>query len=172
MLSRPHAKRLSRAGAKDTLSGVSFGRRLALFFVLIVFVPTLALVGMLLIVSEDSRQGKADARLAAGLDTALALYDESVVEAEPKARALAGDPQLGDGLRSGDAAELQRFARAAAADPGVAGVEVLGPAGTSERQGRQPAMRSPSPSSAWRRREPGGDTAGLGHDGSLSLRPS
>ena len=117
---------------------MSFGRRLALFFVLIVLVPTLALVGMLIIVSEDSRQGKADARLAAGLDTALALYDESVVEAEPKARALAGDPQLGEGLRSGDAAELQRFARAAAADPGVAGVEVLGPAGTSEAKAGSP----------------------------------
>ena len=113
---------------------MSFGRRLALFFVLIVLVPTLALVGMLIIVSEDSRQGKADARLSAGLDTALAQYDESVAAAEPKARALAGDPQLGEGLRSGDAAELERFARAAAADPAVAGVEVLGPAGTTEAQ--------------------------------------
>ncbi len=67
---------------------MSFGRRLALFFVLIVLVPTLVLVGMLVIVSEDSRQGKADARLAAGLETALALYGDRVAEARSEARAL------------------------------------------------------------------------------------
>ncbi len=111
---------------------MSFGGRLALFFVLIVLVPTMALVGMLVIVSEDSRQGKADARLAAGLDTALALYEEKVAAAEPRARALADDPQLGEGLRAGDRTELEAFAREAAAQPGVAGVEVLGPAGTVE----------------------------------------
>lgn len=114
---------------------MSFGRRLAVFFVLIVLVPTLALVGMLILVSEDSRQGKADARLSAGLDTAAALYDESVSAAEPKARALAADPALGEGLRSGDPDALTRFARAAAAEPGVAGVEVLGPAGNIEAAG-------------------------------------
>ena len=117
---------------------MSFGGRLALFFVLIVLVPTLALVGMLIIVSEDSRQGKADARLAAGLDTALALYEEKVAAAEPRARALADDPQLGEGLRTGDGAELERFAREAAAQPGVEGVEVLGPAGTIEAAAGDP----------------------------------
>ena len=117
---------------------MSFGGRLALFFVLIVLVPTLALVGMLIIVSEDSRQGKADARLAAGLDTALAVYGERVAAAEPRARALADDPRLGAGLRAGDRAELEQFAREAAAQPGVAGVEVLGPAGTIEAAAGEP----------------------------------
>jgi diguanylate cyclase (GGDEF)-like protein len=117
---------------------MSFGRRLALFFVLIVLVPTLALVGMLIIVSEDSREGKADARLAAGLDTALALYDESVAAAEPRARALADEPGLGAALRAGNGAELRRFAQAAAAAPGVAGVEVLGPADTTEASAGSP----------------------------------
>ena len=116
---------------------MSFGRRLALFFVLIVLVPTLALVGMLFIVSEDSRQGKADARLAAGLDTALALYDQQVAEAEPEARELATDPRLG-GLRLGDRDELQSFARDAASEPGIAGVEVLGPAGNVEAEAGSP----------------------------------
>ena len=111
---------------------MSFGRRLALFFVLIVLVPTLALVGMLLIVSEDSRQGKADARLAAGLDTALALYDERVQAAEPVARRLAADPQLAEGLRSGDRAALRSFAEEAVRRPGVEAAQVLGPADTPE----------------------------------------
>jgi diguanylate cyclase (GGDEF)-like protein len=111
---------------------MTFGGRLALFFVLIVLVPTLALVGILLIVSEDSRQGKADARLAAGLETAIALHEERVADAASSARTLAGEQALADGLRTGDARELRRFARRAAAEPGVAAVEVLGPAGTSE----------------------------------------
>jgi hypothetical protein len=117
---------------------MSFGRRLALFFVLIVLVPTLALVGILLIVSKDSRQGKADAALAAGLQTAIALYDERVADAEPSARSLAGEQSLADGLRSGHGAQLQAFAREAADDPGVAGVSVLGPAGTTEARAGDP----------------------------------
>ena len=111
---------------------MSFGRRLALFFVLIVLVPTLALVGILVIVSEDSRQGQDDAALAAGLDTALALYEGRAQDAEPAARALARDPELGSGLRSGDSRELQSFAEGASATPGVVAVEVLGPADTVE----------------------------------------
>ncbi len=127
-----------RARCQGYSVAMSFGRRLALFFALIVLVPTLALAGMLFIVSEDSRQGKADARLAAGLDTALALYEQKVADAEPKARSLAADPRLGEGLQSGDRDELQSFARDAASEPGIAGVEVLGPAGNVEAEAGSP----------------------------------
>jgi diguanylate cyclase (GGDEF)-like protein len=108
---------------------VSFGRRLALFFILIVLIPTLALVGMLLIVNEDSRRGKADARLAAGLDTALALYEGAVAEARDAAQALAADPGLAAGLEPPDPAELQAFARDAVSDGDAEAVEVLGDGG-------------------------------------------
>lgn len=107
---------------------MSFGRRLALFFILIALVPTVALVGMLLIVSEDSRVGKADARLAAGLETALALYEGEVARARSVAQRLAADPGLGQALTEADepdAARLQAFAERAAARQGVSGVEVL-----------------------------------------------
>jgi diguanylate cyclase (GGDEF)-like protein len=117
---------------------MSFGRRLALFFVLIVLVPLLALVGVLVIVSEDSRQGKADARLASGLETALALYDEQVLAARPAAERLAGELELGDGLRSGDTRQLDHFVTSAARGPRVAGVRVLGPAGTTEAASGSP----------------------------------
>ncbi len=68
---------------------VRFGRRLALFLVLIAVVPTLALIAILLFVSEDSQRGKADARLAAGLRTATAIYrtrtaDAAAQGAEPR----------------------------------------------------------------------------------------
>jgi hypothetical protein len=55
---------------------VSFGRRLVLFFLLIAIVPIAALVSILLFVSGDSQKGKADARVAAGVQTAVAVYTE------------------------------------------------------------------------------------------------
>lgn len=108
---------------------MSFGRRLALFFILIAILPTLALVGILLIVSEDSRRGKADARLAAGLETALALYEGQVDEARTRAVALARSPGLASGLRREDEAGLSAFASKAARSPDVVAVEVQGPDG-------------------------------------------
>src|SRR5262249_61886921 len=59
-------------GAKDNRE-MNFGRRLALFFVLIAIVPTAALLAILLFVGHDSQRGKSDARIAAGLQTALAV---------------------------------------------------------------------------------------------------
>ncbi|MGH2956337.1 MAG: diguanylate cyclase [Solirubrobacterales bacterium] len=103
---------------------MSFGGRLTLFVVLIVLVPTLALLGILLIVSEESRGGKADARLAAGLETAAALFSERVSDARSEARALGGDPRLAAALRSGERSALAAFARASASPP-VEAVEVV-----------------------------------------------
>src|SRR5919106_5559609 len=85
---------------------VSYGRRLTLFVLLLVLVPTLALLGILLMVSEESRSGKADARLAAGLETATALFSERVSDARSEARVLGRDPSLAAALRSGVRSEL------------------------------------------------------------------
>jgi diguanylate cyclase (GGDEF)-like protein len=103
---------------------VSFGRRLALFFLLLVLVPTLALIAVLFAVSQDSRRGKADARLAAGLDTAAALYAERVTVADAAARKLARDPQLSAALTSLDRSSLEAFAERAARLPDVVDIEL------------------------------------------------
>jgi diguanylate cyclase (GGDEF)-like protein len=108
---------------------VSFGRRLTLFFVLIALLPTLALAAMLVFVSEDSRQGKADARLASGLETALALYEWRVADARDRAQSLAQDPGLASGLRAGEASALEDFAAGVVRGPDVAAVQVLDPGG-------------------------------------------
>ncbi len=108
---------------------MSFGRRLALFFILIALVPTLALVGMLIFISEDSRRGKADARLASGLETSLALYDGELARASKIADELAASPELSAAITSGggpDSAALGRFARGAAAEPDVTAVQIVG----------------------------------------------
>ncbi len=108
---------------------MSFGRRLALFFVLIAVVPTAALLGILLFVNQDSQRGKADARLAAGVQTAVAVYGRRTTDATTKARRLAGDPDLAAALRAGDTTGLRAFVRQAAHEPGVVRVELLDNAG-------------------------------------------
>jgi diguanylate cyclase (GGDEF)-like protein len=108
---------------------VSFGRRLALFFLLIAIVPTAALIAIVLFVSNDSQRGKADARLAAGLQTAVSVYGQRTDEATSEARRLAADPALAEPLRSGDEAGLSAFTSQVAARPGVEAVTVLDNAG-------------------------------------------
>ena len=92
---------------------MSFGRRLALFLVLIAVVPTLALIAILLFVSEDSQRGKADARLAAGLRTATAVYRTRTDDAAAAAQSLAKSPDLGTALRTQDPSGEQLFAQQA-----------------------------------------------------------
>src|SRR3954447_17464395 len=89
-------------GSRIRCREVSFGRRLALFLVLIAVVPTLALIAILLFVSEDSQAGKADARLAAGLRTAAAIYRTRTADAAAKAKSLAASPDLAEALRTHD----------------------------------------------------------------------
>jgi diguanylate cyclase (GGDEF)-like protein len=115
-----------RAGGQGyAVARVSFGRRLALFFLLIAVVPTAALLAILLFVSQDSQRGKADARLAAGVQTAVAVYSRRTADATAVARHVAGDPDLASALRSSDPARLRAFVRQAAHEPGVARVELI-----------------------------------------------
>ena len=114
---------------------MTFGRRLGLFFCLIVLVPTLAVVIMLVFVSRDSREAEADARLSASLETAFALYDEAVQEANAEGRTLAQDPALVAGLAEEDRPALRAFAREAAATPPVEAVEITAADGETLARG-------------------------------------
>ncbi len=114
-----------------------FGRRLALFFLLLAIVPTAALIAILLFVNSDSQQGKADARLAAGLQTAVAVYGGRTEDATADAKRLARDPELAAALRVVDPSRLRAFVRSARREPGVIRVEVL------DNAGRQMAAAGP-----------------------------
>jgi diguanylate cyclase (GGDEF)-like protein len=109
---------------------VSFGRRLALFFLLIAIVPTAALIAILLFVSQESQSGKADSRLAAGLETAVAVYGDSSAASQAAAHRLARDPALGGALKAHDAFALNAFTRRAAHEPGVVRVAVYNTQGS------------------------------------------
>jgi diguanylate cyclase (GGDEF)-like protein len=135
---------------------VSFGKRLALFFILIALMPALALVGILVLVNEDSRKGKADAALAAGARTALALYEEEVEAARPEARSLSSDPQLSAGLARSSAADLSAFAARAVGERGLEAVEVSDVAGTPLAAGGDPNAVAFAPIALTR----GGQTSG------------
>jgi diguanylate cyclase (GGDEF)-like protein len=117
-------------GSKDTLLPVSFSRRLAFFFVLLVIVPMLALVSILLFVSQDARSGKADARLAAGVETAIAVYQADAEEGRARATRLARDPGLAAALAGPDRKRLFALAEAELGTGQAAAVEIRGPDGS------------------------------------------
>jgi diguanylate cyclase (GGDEF)-like protein len=108
---------------------LSFGRRLILFFLLIVVLPMLAVAGLLWQVTAESRTGKADARLAASVETALRLADEDAMRAERLAVRQARDPGLAAALRSGSPQALRTAASRLAGEAEVVELEILGPNG-------------------------------------------
>jgi diguanylate cyclase (GGDEF)-like protein len=109
---------------------VSFRRRLTLFFVLIVVVPMAALAALVLEVAGSSRTGKADARLAAGLETALTLYRAEVREAEEAVRSAVRRPGLAAAIRSGQSGQIESAASEAVRGGPLVALRVLEPDGS------------------------------------------
>lgn len=102
---------------------MSFRRGLILFVLAIVVVP-LVVVGVLLArVAEDSANGKADARLAAGLQTAKGLYEEALQGAPGEAERIAAKAADELGQSGGDGTE--RIAADEASGPAIASVTIL-----------------------------------------------
>jgi diguanylate cyclase (GGDEF)-like protein len=121
---------------------MSFRNRLTLFFVLIVVVPLIAVAILLFRLIADNENGKADARLGAHQDTALALYREAVDAADRAAVSVAGDTALAQALRTNDRVALERRARALVGTRGVARIVV-----SSDRAGA-PALADVGDASA------------------------
>jgi diguanylate cyclase (GGDEF)-like protein len=90
---------------------MSFRGRLSLFFLLIVVLPMIAVAVLVTQVVTDSENGKADARLAEGLDSALTLYRDDAASASRAAKEAASDPAVAEALSSGDRAQAQAAAR-------------------------------------------------------------
>jgi diguanylate cyclase (GGDEF)-like protein len=108
---------------------VSFRSRLVLFFVLIVVLPMAALVFVLEHVTHDSRTGKADAQLAVGVRTSLALFRDYLGDSRIAARRVAADRALDAALRSGSARRVQVEAKRAARAAGAAYMGATAPSG-------------------------------------------
>jgi diguanylate cyclase (GGDEF)-like protein len=103
------------AAPKDTLShAVSFRRRLFVAVLLILVVPMAAIVLLLVRLGDESRTGKADARLAGALPFAVSIYRDDTAAARRVALDLGAGARLGGALAAGGArlrAEIPRLAR-------------------------------------------------------------
>jgi diguanylate cyclase (GGDEF)-like protein len=103
---------------------LTFSRRLILFFLLIVVVPMIALAVLVIELTGESETGKADARLAESLATAIAIYEQDVADARTAGKAIATDPQLAAALESPDQGGLDAVAARLADEHDVAALEI------------------------------------------------
>jgi diguanylate cyclase (GGDEF)-like protein len=91
---------------------MSFRNRLTLFFVLIVVVPMIAVGFVLFRLIATNESGKADAKLAARQETAIALARAAREDGDVAARAIGRDVGLAQALRAGDRPALEARMRA------------------------------------------------------------
>ena len=81
---------------------MSFRRRLALFFLLIVVIPMIAIAILVTEVADDSASGKTDAALAEDLELGQSRFESLQSEAGDVAEKIAKDPAVRDALATGD----------------------------------------------------------------------
>ena len=86
---------------------MSFRGRLAIFFILIVILPMIALAIVLFSLTESSETGKADAGIAQGSRTAFAVHEAAARQTAAEARAVAADPRLRQALADGRTADAR-----------------------------------------------------------------
>jgi diguanylate cyclase (GGDEF)-like protein len=109
---------------------MSFRSRLLVFFTIIVVVPMIAVTLVLFSLTEDSEHGKVDARLASGVRTAQALYEDGREAARAPLARVAADDTLSATLRSGHIAGTRsRIRELAAADRRVESIAYFNPSG-------------------------------------------
>jgi diguanylate cyclase (GGDEF)-like protein len=97
---------------------MSFRGRLRVFFTLIVLVPLVVVTAVAFALTASSEHGKADAGLAAGLQTALGLHREAVAAARPALRRVGGDERLQGAIVAGDDRAAERRMRQLVDAPG------------------------------------------------------
>jgi diguanylate cyclase (GGDEF)-like protein len=89
---------------------MSFRGRLTLFFLLIVVLPMIAVTVLVTQIVTESTNGKADARLAEGLDSALAIYRDDAAAARSAAKHVASDPSVSSAIAAGAGPQAQAVA--------------------------------------------------------------
>lgn len=105
-------------------------RRLSIFFLAAVAVPMIVAAVLVVQISEDSREGKADARLSSSLETTDAIYDREIDEAPRVAKQLAGRRDVAAALAQSDRGDLADIARQAVRQNGqIAAVTFFDPKG-------------------------------------------
>jgi diguanylate cyclase (GGDEF)-like protein len=119
---------------------MSFRRRLTLFFLALVGLPMIAVAVFVVQVTQESRDGKGDARLDAGLTTAQAFYDAALESAPVQATRIARE--VAPALKHDAGGELARIVSGEVPAFGIVAVTVTDP------QGRVLARAGPTPALA------------------------
>jgi diguanylate cyclase (GGDEF)-like protein len=110
---------------------LSFRRRLTLFFFLIVVLPMVGLGVLVTQLSRESSTGKADARLASSIESALSVYGDEFVESRQAAHEAARHEPLVEALRDRRPEAMQDAARSLIARLDLAAIAVVGAGGKS-----------------------------------------
>ncbi len=97
-----------------------------MFFVLIVALPMVAITVLVVSVTNDSRTGKADARVGGALVTARGFYADDLQASRQAARVIAADPRLGVAIRSGSEDRLKALAGSLLTEQGVDSLVIRG----------------------------------------------
>jgi diguanylate cyclase (GGDEF)-like protein len=105
---------------------VSFRARLLVFFTIIVIVPMVAVALVLFALSEQSERGKTDARIAAGLRNAIALYGDDADRADRALRRVTRDERLRAALAAGRLPSARsRMDTLRRSDPRIVSIELF-----------------------------------------------
>jgi diguanylate cyclase (GGDEF)-like protein len=110
---------------------MSFRGRLTLFFLLIVVLPMIALAVLVTQIVSDSTNGKADARLAEGLDSALTLYRDDAAEAQDAATKVAEDARVRAAIAAGQGEGATAITDDLLGENGIRAIAIEGPNGQS-----------------------------------------
>jgi diguanylate cyclase (GGDEF)-like protein len=103
---------------------MSFRGRLTLFFLLIVVLPMVALAVLVTQIVTEATNGKADARLSEGLDSALTVYRDDAASARDAAKQVAEDPDVTAAITTGPFEQLSTVAHSLLGDHGIRAVVI------------------------------------------------
>jgi diguanylate cyclase (GGDEF)-like protein len=119
---------------------MSFRGRLTLFFLLIVVLPMIAVAVLVTQIVAESTNGKADARLAEGLDSALTLYRDDATAARDAAKQVAQDPRVSAALTSSERANQVAVANALIGAHGIRAIALRSAEGMGAGAGPTPMV--------------------------------
>ena len=91
---------------------MSFRGRLTLFFLAIVVLPMIAVAVLVVEVTDDSANGKTDARLSTGLEAAQEIYDEALLRAPDEVDELANASGVPEAMSAPNETFLKKIAEA------------------------------------------------------------
>jgi diguanylate cyclase (GGDEF)-like protein len=108
---------------------MSFRGRLTLFFLIIVVLPMIAVAVLVTQIVTQSTNGKADARLSEGLDSALTVYRDDGTAASHAAKQVAADPSLSSAIAASAGPQATSTANRLVGDHGIRAIVLEGPNG-------------------------------------------